>query len=51
MSASEVAEFERNPHHRAAVELRRRDDEAKVPRLPTPGFDHFRPHVEACLVG
>jgi predicted HD phosphohydrolase len=51
MSAAEVREFEANPHHRAAVALRRRDDEAKVPRLPTPPFDHYRPHLEACLVG
>lgn len=51
MTPDEVAEFERNPHHRAAVALRKRDDEAKVPHLPTPPFDHFRPHLEACLVG
>jgi [1-hydroxy-2-(trimethylamino)ethyl]phosphonate dioxygenase len=51
MSADEVRAFEANPHYRAAVALRKRDDEAKTPKLPTPPFDHYRPHLEACLVG
>jgi len=51
MTPAEVAAFEANPHHRAAVALRKRDDEAKVPNLPTPPFDHYRPHLEACFVG
>lgn len=49
MTADEVEEFERNPHFAAAVALRRRDDEAKVPGLVTPDFAHFRPHLEACI--
>ncbi len=36
MSAAEVQAFEANPYHRAAVELRRLDEEAKVPELVTP---------------
>lgn len=51
MTPAEVADFEANPHHRAAVALRQRDDTAKTPNLPTPPFDHYRPHLEACLVG
>lgn len=50
MTATETVEFERNPHFAAAVALRKRDDEAKVPGLPTPTFTEFRPHLEACLV-
>ncbi len=51
MSAEEVRTFEANPHHVAAVALRRRDDGAKTPRRPTPPFAHYRPHLETCLVG
>lgn len=36
MSGEEVEAFRANPHHRAAVELRRLDEEAKVPGLVTP---------------
>lgn len=50
MTAAEASEFERHPHYAAAVALRKRDDEAKVPDLPTPTFAEFRPHLEACLV-
>lgn len=45
MSAPEVAEFEQNPHFRAAVRLRRWDDLAKDPHCVTPPLAHF----EACL--
>ena len=51
MSADEVRAFEADPHHVAAVALRRRDDGAKTPLLPTPPFALDRPHLEACLVG
>lgn len=51
MTPAEVREFEANRHYKAAVALRKRDDEAKVAKLPTPPFEHFRPHLEACLVG
>lgn len=36
MSAKEVLDFETNPYYQAAVRLRRWDDTAKVPGLPTP---------------
>jgi phosphonate degradation associated HDIG domain protein len=49
MTAGECREFERHPHHAAAVALRRWDDRAKVPGLPTPPFAHFRRYVEAAL--
>lgn len=49
MSPAEAAAFEANPRHVAAVALRRYDDRAKVPHLPTPPFDHFRPHLEAAV--
>lgn len=49
MSLDEVEGFRRNPHHEAAILLRRWDDAAKVPGLPTPDLDHFRPHLEACV--
>lgn len=38
MSAEEVSEFEANPHYKAAVRLRKWDDTAKVPDLPTPSL-------------
>jgi predicted HD phosphohydrolase len=34
--------FERLPHAQAAVRVRRWDDQAKDPGLPTPTFEHFR---------
>ena len=51
MSADEVRAFEANPHRAAVVALRKRDDEAKTPHLPTPPFAHYRSHLETCLVG
>jgi [1-hydroxy-2-(trimethylamino)ethyl]phosphonate dioxygenase len=43
----EVAQFRHDPNGEAAVALRRFDDQAKVPRLPTPPLEHFRPYLEA----
>jgi gamma-butyrobetaine dioxygenase len=43
MTPEEVAAFAANPWHRDLVALRRYDDEAKVPELPTPDLAHFRP--------
>ncbi|RJQ78178.1 metal-dependent phosphohydrolase [Pseudonocardiaceae bacterium YIM PH 21723] len=43
MSPDQVREFEAEPYFREAVALRRWDDAAKDPDMPTPGFDHFRP--------
>ncbi len=41
MTAREVAQFERLPHHRAALQIRRWDDAAKVAALEVPGFEHY----------
>jgi phosphonate degradation associated HDIG domain protein len=46
-SPDEAAEFRADPHAEAAVALRRLDEQAKVPGLPTPGLEHFRPFLEA----
>jgi [1-hydroxy-2-(trimethylamino)ethyl]phosphonate dioxygenase len=44
-----MQEFERNPHGRGAIRLRRWDDMAKVPGLAVPGLEHYRSRVEAAL--
>jgi phosphonate degradation associated HDIG domain protein len=45
----EVAAFEASPHAEAAVRLRRYDDVGKVPGLPTPDLEHYRPILESAL--
>jgi phosphonate degradation associated HDIG domain protein len=45
--ASEVADFEKNPHFRSAVQVRVWDDIAKIKGLATPTIDHYRPMMEA----
>jgi phosphonate degradation associated HDIG domain protein len=47
LAPDEAARFRLHPHADAAVALRRLDEQAKVPGLPTPGLDHFRPFLEA----
>lgn len=42
LDAEGVRRFEQEPHFRAAVALRRWDDEAKVPGLVVPGLDSYR---------
>jgi len=49
MDEAAVAAFESNPYYTAAVALRRRDDAAKIPHLPTPTFRDFRPDMERCF--
>lgn len=39
--------FIERPHAQDAVRLRRWDDQAKSPTAVTPGWDHFRPMLEA----
>ena len=46
---AQVAEFEDNPYFQDAVALRRWDDLAKVPELPVPGLDHYRPMLARVL--
>jgi phosphonate degradation associated HDIG domain protein len=43
----EAAQFRKHPHAEAAVALRRFDEQAKVPGLPTPTLERFRPYLEA----
>jgi phosphonate degradation associated HDIG domain protein len=43
----EAAQFRHDPYAEAAVALRRFDEQAKVPGLPTPDLEHFRPYLEA----
>jgi len=47
MSADEVAAFRANPHHAAAVRLRRLDEAAKDPAAITPTFAQFLHHLDA----
>jgi phosphonate degradation associated HDIG domain protein len=49
MTPAEVAGFEAEPHAAAAVAVRRWDDAAKVPGLPVPGLEHYRPLLGAVL--
>ncbi len=51
LSSDEVAEFERHPHFRAAVTLRRWDDLAKVPGMQVPPLEHYRPRLAKILRG
>lgn len=41
MSSSEVARFQQRPNAHQALALRRFDEQAKVPGLPTPPLSHF----------
>jgi phosphonate degradation associated HDIG domain protein len=46
MTDAEAQAFEQNPHHAAAVRLRRYDDMGKVSGMQTPDLEHFRPLLE-----
>jgi gamma-butyrobetaine dioxygenase len=46
-TAEEAATFLANPHAQAAVKLRRWDDAAKEPDLPTPPLEHYRRYLES----
>jgi phosphonate degradation associated HDIG domain protein len=48
-SAAEVQEFEANRYYREAVQLRKWDDEAKIPGFVVPDLEHYRPYLEATL--
>ncbi|NKB71474.1 MAG: HD domain-containing protein [Candidatus Latescibacteria bacterium] len=41
--------FEKNPHYKDAVQVRRYDERAKDPALTTPNLEHFRRYLEAGL--
>ena len=49
MEAEEAAEFAARPFAAAACQVRRFDDEAKVPDAPTPAFEHFAPVLAGLL--
>jgi [1-hydroxy-2-(trimethylamino)ethyl]phosphonate dioxygenase len=46
MSSDEVAQFQTEPYHRAAVEVRRWDDQGKVAGLATPQLADYREWIE-----
>jgi [1-hydroxy-2-(trimethylamino)ethyl]phosphonate dioxygenase len=48
-SPEEAQEFIRRPFAEDAVRLRRWDEQAKVKGLTTPGFEHFKSYMAACL--
>lgn len=47
--AAGAREFIARPHAREAVQVRRWDDMAKDPDMPTPNLAHFRPYALAVL--
>jgi predicted HD phosphohydrolase len=47
MSDDEARAFEENPHHAAAVSVRRYDDMGKVPDMQTPPLEEFGPLLAA----
>lgn len=51
MNATQAAHFEKHPHFQAAIQLRRFDEEAKIPGLKTPAVEHYAPHLRESLLG
>jgi phosphonate degradation associated HDIG domain protein len=49
-NATQAAGFERHPHWRAAVELRRLDEAGKTPGAEVRSFAHFEPMMRALMV-
>lgn len=50
MSKTQAAHFELHPQFAAAIQLRRFDDQAKIPNLPTPPLEHFAEHLTQALL-
>jgi len=50
MNAAEIASFEANPHHQAAVKLRRYDDDGKVAGLTINPVTSYRQTLESLVV-
>jgi phosphonate degradation associated HDIG domain protein len=48
MSEDEMKAFEKEPYHRDGIQLRRWDDEGKIPGWEVPDLGHFEQYVEAC---
>jgi phosphonate degradation associated HDIG domain protein len=51
MTPDEIRAFESRPFYREAVQLRRWDDEAKIPGREAPPLKHYRSLIEAVLAG
>ncbi len=51
MTASQAEHFEKHPHFRAAIDLRRFDELAKVPGLETPPIEYYTEHLKQSLLG
>ncbi|MGI9405768.1 MAG: (R)-1-hydroxy-2-trimethylaminoethylphosphonate oxygenase [Hyphomicrobiaceae bacterium] len=49
MNEEEVAEFEKNPWHKEAVQVRLWDEEGKVPGKAVPDFRHYEPLLERVI--
>ena len=50
MNAAEIKQFEANPHHLGAVQLRRYDDDGKVAGLAIYKVDHYRDLLQEMLL-
>jgi len=50
MSKSQSDHFELHPHFVEAIQLRRLDDQAKIPNLVTPSLDHYEDHLTQSLI-
>ncbi len=50
MTEHESEAFRNTGFYAAAVDLRRWDEQAKIPELRTPGLDYFRKYAEACMI-
>lgn len=48
-SPQDAEAFIQQPYAPDAVNLRRWDDQAKIPDFSTPNIEHFRTHLETCL--
>ncbi|TDQ77701.1 phosphonate degradation associated HDIG domain protein [Dongia mobilis] len=48
MSEDEMKAFEHEPYHRDGIQLRRWDDEGKIPGWEVPDLGHFEKFIEAC---
>ena len=48
-SAEEVAEFEKNPHFKLAIQVRRYDEAGKEVEMETPTIEAYRPIIEKAL--
>jgi phosphonate degradation associated HDIG domain protein len=50
MTPAQAAHFEKHPHFQEAIQLRRIDDQAKIPNLSTPPLTHYRDHLSQSLI-